>query len=77
VDETDGKVRDPYMLLPPIGGDKLQAENGGGKYMKTLRNGGAAMQAYADLVLYDWSDDRRKAVQQALLRYCQQFYFGE
>ncbi len=71
VDETDGKVRDPYMLLPPIGGGKLQAENGGGKYMKTLRNGGAAMQAYADLVLYDWTDERRVAVQKALLRYCE------
>ena len=27
------------------------------------------MQAYADLVLYDWTDERRKAVQKALLRY--------
>ena len=59
------------MLLPPIGGGKPQAENGGGKYMKTLRSGGAAMQAYADLVLYDWTDDRRVAVQKALLRYCE------
>ena len=39
--------------------------------MKTLRSGGAAMQAYADLVLYDWTDDRRLAVQKALLRYCE------
>jgi S1-C subfamily serine protease len=71
VDETDGRIRDPYLLLPPIGGGSPKAANGNGKYMKTLRNGGAAMQAYADLVLYDWSDDRRQAVQQALLRYCE------
>ena len=71
VDESEGRIRDPYMLLPAIGGGKPQAGDGNGKYMKTLRSGGAAMQAYADLVLYDWSDDRRRAVQQALLRYCE------
>lgn len=71
VEEVDGKVRDPYLLLPPIRGGAPQAANGGGKYQKTLRNGGAAMQAYADLVLYDWTDARREAVQKALLRYCE------
>ena len=29
------------------------------------------MQAYADLVLADWSDDRQQAVRRALLRYCE------
>lgn len=74
VDQKEGHVRDPYMLLPPIGGDAPHAADvggGGGKYPKTLRNGGAAMQAYADLVLNDWSDTRRQAVQQAILRYCE------
>ena len=71
VDQTDGTIRDPYMLLPPIEGDAPQAANNAGKYLKTLRNGGAAMQAYADLVLADWSDDRRQAVRRALLRYCE------
>jgi len=72
VDQKEGHVRDPYMLLPPIGRDAPQtADGGGGKYLKTLRNGGAAMQAYADLVLADWSDARRQAVQKALLRYCE------
>ena len=71
VDQTDGTTRDPYMLLPPIECDTPQAANGGGKYLKTLRNGGAAMQAYADLVLADWSDDRQQAVRRALLRYCE------
>jgi hypothetical protein len=72
VDQKEGRVGDPYMLLPPIEGAAPQAaDGGGGKYFKTLRNGGAAMQAYADLVLTDWSDARRQAVQQALLRYCE------
>jgi len=71
VDESDGKIRDPYLLLPAIGGGSPQAGEGNGKYMKTLRSGGAAMQAYADLVLYDWTDARRQAIQKALLRYCE------
>ena len=71
VDESDGKIRDPYLLLPAIGGGSPQAGEGNGKYMKMLRSGGAAMQAYADLVLYDWTDARRQAVQKALLRYCE------
>ena len=70
VDETDGRVRDPYLLLPPIDSGASPAAEGG-RYLKTLRNGGAAMQAYADLVLGDWSEARRQAVQQALLRYCE------
>jgi S1-C subfamily serine protease len=71
VDESDGKIRDPYLLLPAIGGGAPQVGEGNGKYMKTLRCGGAAMQGYADLVLYDWTDARRRAVEQALLRYCE------
>ncbi len=70
VDQADGRVRDPYQLLPPIDEEASPAV-AGGKYLKLVRSGGAAMQAYADLVLYDWTDDRRKAVQQALLRYCE------
>jgi S1-C subfamily serine protease len=70
VDQADGRVRDPYQLLPPIDEEASPAV-AGGKYLKLVRNGGAAMQAYADLVLYDWTDDRRKAVRQALLRYCE------
>lgn len=70
VDETDGRVRDPYLLLPPIESHGSPAVQGG-RYLKTLRNGGAAMQAYADLVLGDWSDARRQAIRNALLRYCE------
>jgi S1-C subfamily serine protease len=71
VEETDGKIRDPYLLLPQIKGPTPHVDNAGGRFLKTLRNGGAAMQAYADLVLYDWTEDRRQAVEQALLRYCE------
>jgi S1-C subfamily serine protease len=71
VDQAEGRVRDPYQLLPPIEEAASPAAVTGGRYLKTLRNGGAAMQAYADLVLGDWSDGRRQAVQRALLRYCE------
>jgi hypothetical protein len=29
------------------------------------------MKTYGDLILYDWADDRCRAVYQALLRYCE------
>jgi hypothetical protein len=71
VDEGDGRVRDPYLLLPPIERNGQQAPGINGKFLKTLRNGGAAMQAYADLALSEWSDSRREAIRSALLRYCE------
>jgi len=70
VDQADGRVRDPYQLLPPIDEEASPAE-AGGKYVKVVRDGGAAMQAYADLLVHDWSDARRQAVRRALLRYCE------
>jgi len=71
VDQSDGQVRDPYLLLPPINEDASPIAAGGGRYLRTLRNGGAAMQAYADLALCEWTEARQQAVQRALLRYCE------
>ena len=71
VDQADGHVRDPYLLLPPINEDASPIAAGGGRYLRTLRNGGAAMQAYADLTLCEWTEARQQAVQRALLRYCE------
>ena len=70
VHERDGAVRDPYALLPatmPADDEK----NGAERVNAVLRNGGAAMQAYADLQLCDWSPSRREATERALLRYCE------
>lgn len=71
VAEYDGDIRDPYSLLPPIDGVHNPAEKGNGQLPRLLRNGGAAMQAYADLQLASWTPQQRQAVEQALLRYCE------
>jgi S1-C subfamily serine protease len=72
VEEYDGDVRDPYSLLPPIDGVQNPAEKkGDAQVPRLLRNGGAAMQAYADLQLASWTPQQRQSVEQALLRYCE------
>ena len=70
VQQRDGGICDPYALLPAT----VPAASGDGPANRpaaVLRNGGAAMQAYADLQLCNWPASRRQATEQALLRYCE------
>ena len=71
--EKDSQVLDPYELLPPVfddvGREELDAVEEG--LSKELREGGAAMAAYARLQFEDLSDVRRAAMKGALLRYCE------
>jgi hypothetical protein len=71
VNRRDGAIRDPYQLLPQIAWGGEGDSRSPPKAIATIRNGGAAMQAYADLVLADWGGDRRRGVEAALLRYCE------
>jgi len=71
--EDQGRVLDPYKLLPPIFDDVTLAEQealdiGLGS---NLREGGAAMAAYARLQFEDLSSRQRQAIESALLRYCE------
>lgn len=67
--EQDGSVKDPYSLLPPIYGkeffDRLDDE------FEELKDGGAAMAAYARLQFEDMSGEEREAIRDALYRYCE------
>ena len=65
-------VRDPYELLPPMFDDVadrdmllLSRED------DQLKEGGAAMTAYARLQFEDMGDTERQAITQALLKYCE------
>lgn len=71
--ERDGKVMDPYDLLPPVFSDidraeQEQIESG---VAETLQEGGAAMAAYARLQFESISPSQRIAITAALLRYCE------
>ncbi len=69
----DGDVVDPYLLLPPIFEDlpdeELRTVEVG--LAEELREGGAAMAAYARLQFEDLSQETRRAIESALMRYCE------
>lgn len=64
--ESDGKVRDPYKLLPPVA---VHPEPG--SVLQSLCDGGAAMTAYVRLQFESVPHVEREAVKKGLLRYCE------
>ncbi len=71
--ERDGVVMDPYQLLPPVFDDlpDVSRELIDTELVGELREGGAAMVAYARLQFEDLPESRRQAIKSALLRYCE------
>ncbi len=69
--QENGKVLDPYKQLKPIyedlniGLDQYIDEKG------NIRDGGAAMMAYSYLQFSDLDENRRRAIAEGLLRYCE------
>ena len=66
-----GAVKDPYKLLPPLFADIdpdviefLDAED-------EIREGGAAMTAWARMQFCEMSPEERRAISEGLLRYCE------
>lgn len=71
--ERDGQVMDPCALLPPVFDDVSRDETDAADegLSEELKEGGAAMAAYARLQFEDLSDTRRASIESALLRYCE------
>ena len=71
IQKQGGAVIDPYKLLPPM----FQEANGHDVELLTqddeIREGGAAMTAYARLQFEDMSDYERSEIRRALLQYCE------
>ncbi len=65
------KVVDPYKRLPKmfqnVPDEDMEISGNGDE----LRDGGAAMTAYARMQFEDTSDDEREKIESALLRYCE------
>lgn len=71
--ERDGIVVDPYSLLPPVFEDVSQQEIDAVEegLSEELREGGAAMAAYARLQFEEIPAAQREAIHAALVRYCE------
>jgi len=69
--DDKGNIINPYELLPPLfeGIDEEQIEE---FYMKSnIKEGGAAMTAYAKMQFTKMSDLEREAIANGLLKYCE------
>ncbi len=72
---TRGQIEDPYATLPKVYGDTdLQGfEKFVERFVKDdeLREGGAAMMAYAKMQFMEMTEEEKKRIEEALLRYCE------
>ncbi len=67
----DGKVKDPYKLLPKMFQDISDKDLEILSSDDELREGGAALTAYARMQFEEMSDYERSEIQKALLKYCE------
>lgn len=67
----NGKVADPYKLLPPMFQDVSEEDVVILSQSFELSDGGAAMTAYGRLQFEDMSDYERGEIRKALLKYCE------
>ena len=71
IEFKDGKVTDPYKLLPNMFQDvdakDFELLNGSDE----IRDGGAALTAYAKMQFEEMSDVERNEIRKALLKYCE------
>lgn len=72
--DDQGKVIDPYKLLPKVFDDVDDEyfEEGSTIYkLDSLNDGGAAMTAYARMQFTEMTDAERTKIREALLKYCE------
>lgn len=68
----NGKVKNPYSLLPPIFVENDQEQlNQFISGLETISDGGAALTAYSKLQFVDMSTVERKSIEKSLLKYCE------
>jgi hypothetical protein len=63
--------KDPYKLLPPLFTDESERDYEIIFEQDRISDGGAAMTAYGKLQFQEMSPDERRAVESALLKYCE------
>jgi hypothetical protein len=71
VKDNDGKVIDPYKLLPPVFSDYDLDQLDGLLTENSLADGGAAMTAYSRMQFTEMSELEADRITKALLKYCE------
>ena len=67
----DGRITDPYKLLPMMFTDESEAEYTAIMEMDKIKDGGAAMTAYCKLQFEDLPHGAREQMQSSLPKYCE------
>ena len=71
---AEGKIKDPYKLLHNIYDGRIdinEDDEDFGELESSVANGGAAMSAYNEIQFTSTTPERRKELQEQLLRYCE------
>jgi len=71
VDPGTGETKDPYGLLPPVFAEVETDMLEFFEEDEELRDGGAAMTAFAKMQFTEMGEEEREATVQALLKYCE------
>lgn len=71
VEDNNGRIKDPYKLLPPLFTDESAEDYAAIMAMDKIEDGGAAMTAYCKLQFEDIPAEARIQMEAALLKYCE------
>ena len=69
--DDKNQILNPYTLLPPLFCGDSPEEDDLISHLDEIRDGGAALTAYAKLQFEDMSDPERTAIEKALKKYCE------
>ena len=67
----EDKVIDPYKLLPRVFDDSTDNKDERLSQSNELKDGGAALTAYARMQFTEMSEEEREALSKALKNYCE------
>ena len=68
---VDGQATDPYKLLPKVFDDNINNKDERLSQSNELKDGGAALTAYARMQFTEMSKAERQALSKALKNYCE------
>ena len=69
--DSSGTVINPYDTLPNLGDGLTEAEQEQLKGLESIKDGGAALTAYARLMFEDMPSKQRETIEQGLKEYCE------